>query len=112
MRKSYSKSVSSSYFFTSNKDSSKTSVKKQIREIKNNNEKNMHMFYRKKQKGKKSYSIKGTSKNKQPWKITEFRNNKPTKKFSKKYIKDINKSINKGINKRSQKGKRNKKKQK
>lgn len=52
MRKSYSKSVSSSYFFTSNKDSSKTSVKKQIREINNNNEKNMHMFFRKNKEGK------------------------------------------------------------
>lgn len=52
MRKSYSKSVSSSYFFTSNKDSSKTSVKKQIREINNNNEKNMHMFFSKNKEGK------------------------------------------------------------
>ena len=107
MRKSYSKSVSSSYFATSNKDSSKTAVKKQIREIKNNNEKNMEMFLSKQQRGKKSYSIKGISKNKQPWKITEFRNNKSIKKYSKKFIKDKNK----GKNKRSQKGKRKKKQQ-
>ena len=67
------------------------------------------MFFSKKQKGEKSYSIKGTSKNKQPWKITEFINNKPTKKYSKKYSK---KYINLDKNKRSQKVKGKEKKKK